>query len=125
MRARSLSILTSFVAVACVAPAALADAALPQLSDADLVAYAAKPYDKAAMMLKQVRLGVNHGLVVLVDFPCSDICPNYTTRIIHYELGPGPQCVAAGGANETRAVPFSIAVVEKQFCVPKVLAPHA
>ena len=113
------------MALVCVVPAALADPPLPQLSDADLVGYAARPYDKAKMMFKQVRLGMNHGLVVLVDFPCGDVCPAYTTRIIHYELGPGPRCTAAGGANETRAVPYSIAMVEAQYCVPKVLAPNA
>jgi hypothetical protein len=101
---------------------ALADTALRQLSDADLVAYAARPYDKAAMMERQVRLGLHQGLVVLVDFPCSDICPAYTTQIIHYELGPGPPCEAAGGVTQTREVPYSIAVIEKQFCVPSVLA---
>jgi hypothetical protein len=119
MRAFFLPILA---AALCAAAPSLADPPPPQLSDADLVAYAAKPFDKARLMFKQVRLGVNHGLVVLADFPCSDICPDYTTRIIHYDLGPGPACEAAGGVTATRAVPFSITVMEKQFCVPKVLA---
>ena len=88
----------------------------------DLVAYAAKPYDKAAMMEKSITLGVHHGARVIADFPCSDICPNYTTRIIHYDLAVGPPCAAVGGVTETRMVPFTIAVVRKQFCMPQVLA---
>jgi hypothetical protein len=96
--------------------------AAPVLTDADLVAYAARPYDKAAMMEKRITIGVHHGVPVIVDFPCSDICPQYTTQVIHYDLGPGAPCAAAGGVTVTRMVPFSIAVVEKQFCVPKVLA---
>jgi len=119
MRALSSPILA---AALCAAAPSLADPPLPQLSDADLVAYAAKPFDKAKLMFKQVRLGVNHGLVVVAEFPCSDICPAYTTQIIHYEIGPGPACEAAGGVTVTRAVPFSIAVMEKPFCVPRVLA---
>lgn len=98
-------------------------AAAPRsLSDADLVAYAAQPFDKAAMMFKQVTLGLHHGVPVVAEFPCSDVCPAYTTRIIHYALAPGPACAAAGGVTQVRRVPFSIAMVDKDFCVPKPIA---
>jgi hypothetical protein len=107
------------LAAALAAPAA-ADA--PRvLTDADLIAYAAKPYDKAAMMLRRVTLGLHHGALVVADFPCSDVCPAYTVRIIHYALDPGPACAKAGGVVETRSVPVSIAVTEQAFCVPAVL----
>ncbi|HEY2707006.1 MAG TPA: hypothetical protein VGI95_03040 [Caulobacteraceae bacterium] len=99
-------------------------AATPMLTDADLVAYAAKPYDRAAMMEKQITLGVHHGARVLVDFPCSDICPQYTTQIIHYDVAAGAPCTAIGGVTVARNVPYSIAVIKKQFCVPRVLAGH-
>jgi len=108
--------------IACLAIPALA--APPTLSDADLVAYAAKPYDHAAMMFKHVVLGLNHGQTVVADFPCSDVCPTYTSRIIHYDLAPGAPCAAAGGVTVTRRVPYSIAMVAKDFCVPKALAGH-
>jgi hypothetical protein len=108
----------SFVAALIATPAATQ---LAQLSDADLTAYAAKTYDKAAMMEQQVTLGVHHGVTVVVDFPCSDICPDYTTRVIHYTIGPGPACTAAGGVSVIRMVPYSIAEVEEEFCVPKVV----
>jgi hypothetical protein len=108
------------LALACLAAPALASPTT--LSDAELVAYAARPYDHAAMMFKHVVLGVNHGQTVVADFPCSDLCPDYTTRIIHYDLEPGAPCAAAGGVTVTRRVPYSIAMIDKDFCVPKALA---
>jgi len=109
-------------ALLCAIAATPAAAAPRTLSDADLVAYAAQPYDKAAMMFKQVTIGLHHGVAVVAEFPCSDICPAYTTRIVHYAVAPGPACTAAGGVTQTRRVPYSIAVINKDFCVPKPLA---
>ncbi len=107
--------------LAALAAASGAGAAPGVLTDADLLAYAAKPYDKAAMMFHRVTLGLHHGAPVVADFPCSDICPAYTVRIIHYDVGPGPACAKVGGVTETRSVPVSIAVTEQSFCVPAVL----
>jgi hypothetical protein len=108
------------VAVMVAAPA-LAATPVRQLTDADLTAYAAKPFDKGAMMFKHVALGLHHGALVVADFPCGDICPNYTVRIIHYDMAPGPACARLGGVTETRSVPVSIAVTSQSFCVPAVL----
>jgi len=94
------------------------------LTDADLQAYAAKPFDHAAMMFKHVALGRHHGTPVVVDFPCGDVCPNYTVRIIHYDLAPGPACAAAGGVEQAIMVPRGIAVSSETFCVPRVLGDH-
>jgi hypothetical protein len=58
----------------------------------------------------------------VADFPCSDLCPAYTTRIIHYDVAPGPPCDAAGGVTQLRLVPFSIGTREEAFCIPKPLA---
>lgn len=92
------------------------------LRDADLTRYAATPFDKRAKMFKHEQLGLHHGVMVVADFPCGDICPDYTTRVIHYDVAPGPACVKAGGVEEARLVPRSIAVMRQAFCVPKVLA---
>ncbi|HEX3405713.1 MAG TPA: hypothetical protein VHS81_00625, partial [Caulobacteraceae bacterium] len=93
---------------ATLAAPALAAPSVRQLTDADLTAYAAKPFDKAAMMFKRVALGLHHGALVVADFPCGDVCPNYTVRIIHYDVSPGPACARLGGIVETRSVPVSI-----------------
>lgn len=91
------------------------------LDDAALAAYAARPFDKKASMGQTVELGRNHGLPVVAEFPCADVCPQYTVRIIHYRLPEGTDCAAAGGVEETVGVPVAIAVLPKTFCVPKAL----
>src|SRR5581483_10984142 len=114
MLSRGMSLLLALTATGCAEGAA---AAPPTLTDADLVAYAAKPFDKAAMAFKHVVMGVHHGITVLADFPCSDVCPQYTRRIVHYDLDPGPGCEAKGGVTETRFVPVSIATAPRSFCI--------
>jgi hypothetical protein len=101
---------------------AFADAKPRSLSDADLIAYAARPFDRTAMMEQHIVVGIHHGVPVIADFPCSDVCPAYTIRIIHYDLAPGPDCTAAGGVVQSRRVPYSIAMIEKDFCIPRPLA---
>jgi hypothetical protein len=103
------------------APAAVA-ADVRNLSDADLVAYASKPFDKAAMMEQTVTLGRHHGVPVVAEFPCSDVCPAYTIRIIHYDVPPGPPCDEVGGVTVMRLVPYGIATREEPFCTPKPIA---
>ena len=110
---------------ALVAPAAaLADPSSSQtiLTDAALVAYAAAPFDKAAMMERQVELGRHRGVPVVAEFPCSDVCPAYTLRIIHYAVAPGAACDAAGGVTQAWLVPFGIGTREERFCIPAPLA---
>ena len=116
-----------FVGLLALAGAALlspqhAIAGPPKLSEADLVAYAAQPFDHMAMMDKCITIGLYRGAPVIAEFPCSDVCPQYTTRIIHYDIAPGAACAAAGGVTQLRRVPFSIAMVEREFCIPKPLA---
>ncbi len=92
------------------------------VSDADLRAYAARPFDKGQMMFKTVVLGTHHGNKLIAEFPCGDVCPAYTIRVIRYELKPGERCEARGGVLETLSVPQSIAMVKREFCIPPVLA---
>ena len=104
------------------AAAAALPMAVDTLSDRDLAHYASGDFNKAAMMNRQVRLGVHHGAVVMADFPCSDVCPNYTVRIIHYLVEGQADCAAVGGVEETKLVPSGIESVPTRFCVPKVIA---
>jgi len=91
------------------------------LDDAALQAYAAGSFDKA-MMGQTVELGRHHGVPVVAEFRCGDVCPQYTVRIIHYRLPERADCAAVGGVEKSVAVPVAIAVMEETFCVPKVLA---
>jgi hypothetical protein len=117
MIVRTGSILALLALTAMAAPA--------QLTDRAIAAYAARPYDKRAMMFHHVVLGLHRGIRVVVDFPCSDVCPDATTQIIHYDLAPGPGCERAGGVTVERMVPVSIAVMRRPFCVPRILASGA
>ena len=102
--------------------AALASAALPRpISDARIAAIAARPFDQRAKMFHHELLGLNRGLRVLADYPCSDVCPDATVRIIHYDRPPGRGCEAAGGVTASRMVPISISVQRVDYCVPAVL----
>ena len=92
------------------------------LSDADLTAYARTPYDAREMQDKTVVLGVHRGFRVLVEFPCSDLCPNYTTRLIHYDLPADATCTANGGAIVKLDTPLGTGSMPVPYCVPRVLA---
>ena len=73
------------------------------------------------MMFRRLVLGRHNGHVVVADHPCGDVCPQYTRRIIHYDLPP-ERCAKAGGAVVEELVPVSIAVRRMPYCEPKVLA---
>jgi len=97
-------------------------AATPGVLDASaLQAYASKPWDKAALMHSTIELGRYDGVPVVAEFPCSDVCPQYTVRIIHYRLPADASCASVGGVEESVLVPIAIAVREKKFCVPEPL----
>lgn len=93
-----------------------------RISDAQLVHLASSPFDKAAKMGKRDRLGLNHGAIVVADYPCSDLCPAYTMRVIHYDVEPGPACTQVGGVKENIWIPMGIAVGKKPFCIPAAIA---
>ena len=114
----------SLVSVTALLGACATPAVVPadSLSDQALLDYAAKPFDKATMAFQHVTVGTHHGARVVADFPCSDLCPAYTTRIIHYEVAPGVTCKAVDGTDQLMTVPRGIAVTEELFCVPTVLA---
>ncbi|MBU6247427.1 MAG: hypothetical protein KGN77_06685 [Xanthomonadaceae bacterium] len=91
------------------------------LDDAALLAYAKQPWNKAALMHTTVPLGRYHGVPVVAEFPCGDVCPQYTQRIIHFDLPAGADCAAIGGVERDVLVPMAIAMRTKRFCFPKVL----
>ena len=112
--------MTGLVAVMAIGTSACA-AVPPQMDDAGLRAYASKPWDKATLMNSTVELGRYHDVPVVAEFPCSDVCPQYTVRIIHYRLPPDASCASVGGVEERVLVPVAIAVVPKMFCIPQPL----
>ncbi|MBT2143536.1 MULTISPECIES: hypothetical protein [unclassified Rhodanobacter] len=120
---RSLtSVVTVFAAVAGMAIGATACAGTPaQMDAAALRAWAAQPWDKAALMNTTVALGRYRNVPVVAEFPCSDVCPQYTVRIIHYRLPPETSCASVGGVEKEVLVPIAITVRPKTFCIPEPL----
>jgi hypothetical protein len=92
------------------------------VSDAQLIRYAASGFDKRKMMFKRETIGLHRGILVVADFPCSDVCPGYTRRIIHYDVAPAA-CPRVGGVVVAETYPLGIAVTKRDFCEPPVLAP--
>ena len=90
------------------------------LSDAALMAYASHSYDKRSNMNTHLALGKNRAVPLVADFPCSDVCPDYTVRVIHYDV-PVSSCSDAGGVLKSLTVPVGISATEETFCFPKVL----
>jgi hypothetical protein len=120
---RSLtSVVTVFAAVAGITIGATACAGTPaQMDAAALQAWAGKPWDKAALMNTTVELGRYRNVPVVAEFPCSDVCPQYTVRIIHYQLPPEASCASVGGVEKEVLVPIAITVRPKTFCIPEPL----
>jgi hypothetical protein len=92
-----------------------------QMDAAALQAYAGKPWDKGALMNTTVELGRYRNVPVVAEFPCSDVCPQYTVRIIHYRLPAGATCASVGGVEKSVLVPVAITVLPKMFCIPEPL----
>lgn len=105
-----------------VAVVLLCAAAPDTVTDKDLIQYAQGAFDKGEMMYKHVELGVHHGAPVVADFPCADVCPDKTTRVIHYKLDEGQSCSSIGGVERGLEVPTGLGKMVQQFCVPKALA---
>ncbi|MHB1057329.1 MAG: hypothetical protein ACYC0F_05560 [Rhodanobacter sp.] len=117
---RSPTTIAIVIAVAGMAACASAGTSA-QMDAAALQAWAAQPWDKAALMHTTVEVGRYHGVPVVAEHPCSDVCPQYTVRIIHYQLPADASCASVGGVEEQVLVPIAITVRSKTFCVPDAL----
>jgi len=117
---RALGITVVTLAVFCAS--AYSEAPPPVVSDQEILDYASRPFNKYNIAQSRVILGLHKGTTVAVDFICSDLCPEYTVRVIHYELGNEHKCSDIGGIEKKVRVPVAIAAMDKTFCFPKILA---
>jgi hypothetical protein len=97
--------------------------AIPAISDAELATLANSPVDKSIENEGRV-LGLRNGQPVLVTYFCSDVCPAYTVRVIHYDLPDGIKCETVGGRLVDMRIPRGVAMSSRTFCVPNFLAPE-
>jgi hypothetical protein len=95
---------------------------LRPISEAELLAYASAPYERAAYGSPRQVLGVLNDAPVVVDFICSDLCPSNTVRIVRFELESGVSCADVGGVEKQVLVPVAISATLQEFCFPNVLA---
>jgi hypothetical protein len=89
-----------------------------EISEAELLAYARTDVDLELSRQEPVPLGRLNGWEVVAEHPCGGVCPDYTERIIRYELPRGRICDGAGGVERE----VSIGGYPQVFCFPKVLA---
>lgn len=90
------------------------------LTDEELLAYAQSSFDKKEMMFKDVIIGTHNGTSVRVTFPCADLCPDYTTRVIRYDVDV-EQCGTVDGVVKALYIPNAAGLAYQTFCFPKVL----
>jgi hypothetical protein len=90
------------------------------LSDDDLRAMAAASFDPGRMMNRSFSVGRHHGIPVRVDFPCGDVCPDYTTKVVHYDMDPA-MCPPGEGEILSVGVPSAASVMLREFCFPRIL----
>ena len=91
------------------------------LTDDEILEYSTTEYDKEKMMHQTVELGNHNGALVIAEFPCSDLCPDYTTRVVRYDIDIS-ECSSVDGIAQTMYVPRGISMVEEEYCIPKILA---
>lgn len=96
---------------------------LISVSDSELLAYARSPFRQFAHLKTRETLGLHRGVPVVVDFACSDLCPAYLTRIIHYNAPANEEdCAHFGGVIRREWVPVMMGRLSLPFCEPKILA---
>lgn len=117
--ASKMKIIPLLVAVVTVYCAAYAADKNRPLSEEALLAYASAPYDRVDKHV--VSLGQLNGTPVIAEFICSDLCPDYTVRVIRYDLKNDQTCSGVGGVEKALRIPVGIAATDQTFCFPKVL----
>ena len=92
-----------------------------ELTDKDLLEYVTSDFNQEKMWGKNIKIGYHQGIEVRARFPCSDICPVYTTRIVYYNLSM-ESCESQDGIIKPVLVPFAISERLEDFCLPPVIA---
>ena len=98
---------------------------LAPIDDAALIDFVRRPFDPMGDRTAWPRaLGTHRGVPVIVSYTCSDLCPDYTKRIVRYNLPPGEECTRAGGISRDIVVPRGIGTGLRRYCIPAVTDPY-
>jgi len=94
------------------------------ITDAELVAVVKAPFDpKSEVRTWKLAVGLHRGVPVVATYTCSDLCPDYTKRIIRYNVTAGAACDRVGGVSKDIIVPIRIGAGPRRYCLPAVTAP--
>ena len=94
------------------------------IDDAGLIAVVKTPFDPMSDEHKwKLAVGLHRGVPVVASYTCSDLCPQYTKRIIRYNVTAGPECDRVGGVSKDIVVPIRIGAGPRRYCLPAVTAP--
>lgn len=91
-----------------------------EITDDQLITFLKDESTLWGMSNKRVVLGYHNGNTVVADHPCSDSCPMYTVRVVHYDL-PLDKCKENGGLIAEITIPVSITRGSKAYCVPPAI----
>lgn len=94
------------------------------LSDAQLINIAQQDSRKPVEGQPNLVIGVHNGTKVIEEFHCSDLCPENTVRIVHYDVPEQATCDSIGGVTKSVLVPIAITVKPREYCFPKVIADY-
>jgi len=92
------------------------------LSNAQLINIAQQDSRKPVEGEPNLVIGVHNGTKVIEEFHCSDLCPENTVRIVHYDVPETATCDGIGGVSKSVLVPIAITVMPREYCFPKVIA---
>lgn len=92
------------------------------ISDETLLTSATTPYNSFPGNSMQSRaIGKSNGEQVVVDYVCADICPNYTMRIVHFDVPRNKNCASIGGIEKIQQGSDGWAAGTALYCFPKVI----
>ena len=88
------------------------------ISDAELIRIDNTAFDMRSKMGSHEVIGVSRGHHVLIDYPCGDLCPEETDRLIHFDVEPGAACKAIGGVSWSGMISSGY---QSHACIPQAI----
>jgi|SRR5713226_7090236 len=98
-----------------------AEAEISPIGDRDILRIATSTYDKSKLFGTTRVLGLHNRHRVIAEYKCSDICPDYTVRLIRYDVASA-DCTKVGGVLKSVRIPVSRASTMAEYCFPQVIS---
>jgi hypothetical protein len=92
-----------------------------ELSELELRSIARQPPGPEEFTKPDRIVGLYHGTPVHMYVACSDQCPEYSTRIVRYDVLPA-DCARIGGVVRTHPIPVQTVTLLLEVCLPPPLA---